>query len=869
MFPAMQAQVYANERFSRSGPSPESTSSNSTLVQRRNVRSFSTSSLSSSGSSVLSKGPAKPTERRLSLSAVFSRGAEALRGSDCDRPIVKLVDVDEGVENPCTLSDASESIDGNITIEEHTVEQPARDAEGDVMDWRESPASNTFGRWLSTLKRRKRDPLPLTTRTQRWTLDDFDSPQISPLRPARSHHRRHGSHASSIAFVTAVKSASITIATASIATISQRNSIARRAQHQSSLFSKSDARSSAMQSPLQIQNMYLKGPEDMLGGTARIVLFEIDELIAGEPIRSCEPHTVDTVTEIFRSNLPSFVAYDDFGEHYELIRLTVVDSQQSIQNWPEYDAAFETLAYTLNPLQRRNDNQKRALRVRDLLIKPIQRLPRYMLLFQDLQKLTPVCDDPSAHAGLEDIVGQLEAACERLNRSRRSLDHTRVLDSTWLVSERLSFHNQLPRVAFLKLLGNVQLCGCLHIAYRSKEEIKGRYVISILFETTLLLAIVDDEDTTYNVLAGIALGNVTMAETDNGRGLQCHTAPHSWKLVYEHQTRMYELIFTACSGTEARVWRERITQCAMLQAKAAAESNRGSFELFSPLADDMRTIGKAMGKAGSFVRRMSHDSIRRAATVASTTNLSQVIIKNTQACKEALDSSRATLQIPRSQSVATPSHVQTLAPRRAERIRIEALLIDIWTKDVLPYPGMTPRRSDPIRASANHVMRKFSMASITSNFSTSKRNTSYSSMSSSRKEDMPPARTSGSGRDRRPTRPPPVSFQTAPDAFLPEDFAVGGTMPRTKRSALRTLTMTLERPFSPAPSESKPAPLRRAQSVHDANSADTPPMYTVVQQRANTPAPSSTGQGAAGASEAGAKAPRKTRSKSRLLRMFA
>ncbi|KAK3674139.1 hypothetical protein LTR78_005986 [Recurvomyces mirabilis] len=732
MFPAMQAQVFANERFSRSGPSLESTSSYSTVVQRRNVRSFSTSSLSSGGSSVLGRGPVKPTERRLSLSAVFSRGAEALRGSDCDRPIVKLVDVDEDVENPCTISDAGESIDGNITIEEDTVEQPAR-------------------------CRRGCDGL---------------------------------------------------------AGVSGFKHIWKMAQHTET----QEERSTAAHNP---------------------------------------------------SNLPSFVAYDDFGEHYELLRLTVVDSQQSIQNWPEYDAAFETLAYTLNPLQRRNDNQKRALRVRDLLIKPIQRLPRYMLLFQDLQKLTPVCDDPGAHAGLEDIVGQLEAACERLNRSRRSLDHTRVLDSTWLVSERLSFHNQLPRVAFLKLLGNVELCGCLHIAYRSKEEIKGRYVISVLFETTLLLAIVDDADTTYNVLAGIALGNVTMAETDNGRGLQCHTAPHSWKLVYEHQTRMYELIFTACSGTEARVWRERIAQCAMLQTKVAAESNRGSFELFSPLVDDMRTIGKAMGKAGSFVRRMSHDSIRRAATVASTTNLSQVIIKNTQACKEALDPAQATLQIPRSQSVATPSHVQTLAPRRAERIRIEALLSDVWTKDVLPYPGMTPRRSDPIRASANHVMRKFSMASITSNFSTSKRNASYSSMSSSRKEDMPPPRTTGSGRDRRPTRPPPVSFQTAPDAFLPEDFTVGGTMPRTKRSALRTLTMTLERPFSPAPSERKPEPLRRAQSVHDANSADTPPAYTVVQQRANTPAPSSTGQGTAGASEAGATTPRKTQSKSRLLRMFA
>ncbi len=534
----------------------------------------------------------------------------------------------------------------------------------------------------------------------------------------------------------------------------------------------------------------------------------------------------------------------------------------------------------MNPVESRDANKRKALTVKDLLIKPVQRLPRYLLLFGDLRKLTPASDDQAAHEALGAATDALEVVCAHINESLQSLDKKRTFDITWVLSERLSFDRQLPRSAFLRLLGQVSLCGCLHVAYRTKDAIKGRYAICVLFESTLLLACADEDNYRYSVLAGVALANATIAEADNGRGIQCHTAPHSWKVVYEHQTKMYEILFTACSAAEAEVWRDKITSNSSQQAKIASETHAGSFELFSPMVEEMRSIGKAAGKAHSVVKRMSQESIRRAATVASTSNLSQVIIKNTQACKEALDTNtRATLQIPRSQSVATPSHVQTLAPRRAERIRLEALLNDAWTKDLLPYPGMTPRRADPLRTGANHVMRKLSMASIVSNFSGSKRNASYTSMASgSRKEDMPaaparPRRNTARERTAPVSRPPLVDFHNAPEAFLPEDFDLGCKTAR-KRSALRTFTMTLERPFSPA---EKPALLRRAQSVKDAAAAaaaggSQAPQYTVVQARTITPGPAQ-GMGEGGlAVEAGqllTKTPKKSKSKNKLLRLFA
>ena len=102
-----------------------------------------------------------------------------------------------------------------------------------------------------------------------------------------------------------------------------------------------------------------------------------------------------------------------------------------------------------------------------------------------------------------------------------------MLETTWLLGDRLNFSSQVHRSIFLRLLGSVELCGCLHIAYRSRGCIKGKYVMCVLFETTLLLATVDEETENYAVLAGIPVSSATLQEADNGKGLQCHTTPHS------------------------------------------------------------------------------------------------------------------------------------------------------------------------------------------------------------------------------------------------------------------------------------------------------------------------------------------------------
>ena len=200
----------------------------------------------------------------------------------------------------------------------------------------------------------------------------------------------------------------------------------------------------------------------------------------------------------------------------------------------------------------------------------------------------------------------------------------------------------------------------------------------------------------------------------------------------------------------------------------------------------MKSVGPVFGHTGSMVRRIS---VHRAATLGSKQHTTQVIIKNTQAQKSPeAPAAFAPHLVTRSQSHMSVNHVPTLAPRRSERLRLETALEDVWTKDILPWPGFGNRRMEnQIRASANSVMRKLSMASIASNFS--RRSPSFSSVSNTRSEDSFGSKvhkiSQGNLRARSATEHRPaqtvVDFHNAPAAFLPADFELEDVRPCTSR----------------------------------------------------------------------------------------
>lgn len=181
--------------------------------------------------------------------------------------------------------------------------------------------------------------------------------------------------------------------------------------------------------------------------------------------------------------------------------------------------------------------------------------------------------------------------------------------------------------------------------------------------------------------------------------------------MFEFDQQLYEMIFCACTSREEQQWRNDLHERSCdREAEIGALPAAGQ----SVLSLDIKTLGFVFGQPGTLTRRQS---IQRAATVNSRRNGHQVIIKNTNSLRESGEPPAPEPEcLSRSQSLLSTHRIPILAPKRAERHRIETAMSDVWTRDRLPFPGMTGNRgSYLIQRSATSVMRKISKASMTTN----------------------------------------------------------------------------------------------------------------------------------------------------------
>lgn len=274
---------------------------------------------------------------------------------------------------------------------------------------------------------------------------------------------------------------------------------------------------------------------------------------------------------------------------------------------------------------------------------------------------------------------------------------------------------------------------------------------------------------------------------------------------------------TACTSKEESVWKQHLEKQASTASQLHSECHDYYHAIRSTVSLDITPTCAATYYAQSQVRDMH---TRRGGV----DDLGvQVIIKNTLAVEEDSPPKPTVPQpVKRSHSVLSTSHIPVLSPKRNDRARLETALYDIWTKELLPYPGLPYRRSESaMRVLPHAVMRKISMGSITSTFS--KRSASYSTTSHhSRMEEINNSIASRDSRSRlkrakmpsrveeasripspamvdRPAtapQPPAVDFHTAPTAFLPPDFNLDMPIVVKKRELARPVSLESSNPVA-------------------------------------------------------------------------
>ncbi|KAK7744163.1 hypothetical protein SLS53_003684 [Cytospora paraplurivora] len=327
-----------------------------------------------------------------------------------------------------------------------------------------------------------------------------------------------------------------------------------------------------------------------------------------------EPNIAADVAKVFTKKMNRFFVYEEYGAKYEMMMKDIASAHRTMPQWELYQKGLEILASSLGPSNKHEVKSKKSLTIGDLLVKPIQRVCKYPLLFSELLKYTPVADSPYAHMEIESALVRLREATSQINRATDDTRVKAVLEQTWLLQDRLVFPDSRLDAASknrIRSFGHIELCGVLHACWQTREGVHGQYMVTLLYQDWLCLASASRVDQIYTLQACIPLSHIRIEAVDNGRGLQCHTAPFSWKIVFECNYQLYEMMLTACTPKEEDEWRSR------MEAGSASEPQvQPGMDLHSSLFLNIKSLGTVFGKQARarnehIIRSSAHSMMRK------------------------------------------------------------------------------------------------------------------------------------------------------------------------------------------------------------------------------------------------------------------
>ncbi|PWY88352.1 rho guanyl nucleotide exchange factor [Aspergillus heteromorphus CBS 117.55] len=404
----------------------------------------------------------------------------------------------------------------------------------------------------------------------------------------------------------------------------------------------------------------------------------------------------------------SFAAYKVFCKNYGLLTVDVTLLRQSIPNWRIFDQGIEALSKSVASMERQTQEENKAMSLNDLLIKPVQRLCKYPLLLEELLKWTHIQDDPSAHDGIRQVLETVRAVVCEVNQVTDNPINKALVDKTLVLQTMLDFSASNVIYDIYRQLGPLTLCGVLHVTYQTPKSIENGYMVCIMFGYHLLIAKINDD---YRKLLPVACLYVSDMKIDSPRngegeyiwrglcillksapGLQCYECLFSWKTVFQYHDKYYELVLSASSACEEKKWKTEILK------SAAASTNMqktvsAKLKAYSFLTLELIPLTGVAGLTPCLPRRPSMQAL---ATSRAQVDSQNIVIKNTHCPHRYRISGPVGGEIERPKTPISCSAF-ILTAHRQDRIRLERAISSVYTRDVLPYPGMTLAAGDIIK----------------------------------------------------------------------------------------------------------------------------------------------------------------------------
>ncbi|CEO59786.1 hypothetical protein PMG11_04443 [Penicillium brasilianum] len=400
----------------------------------------------------------------------------------------------------------------------------------------------------------------------------------------------------------------------------------------------------------------------------------------------------------------SFPVYEEFCSNYDLFTQDLAILRRSVPNWAMFDQGIEALSKSVASIESRKHEESKSMTMSDLMIKPIQRLCKYPLLLQDLLRNTHVSDCPSSHNGMRQILENLRVLVARINSATGNPVKKDRIQKTILLQGRFEFSESYKLQDIYKDLGPMTLCGVLHVTYQIPGQTTGDFMVSVLFNCYFLLASGLDDGRRLEVVACIYLGDLKEETIQNGQGLFCYGCPFSWKFQFQVREENYEFVLSASSSIEERLWKTETLKCSAALAEKGQPGGTWDPRKYTLLNLPLVPLDHIQYTVASLARRSSMDSvgIQRKASVQ------PVVIKKTHFphTSDEVTNPPPEGEIERPKTTVARGAL-TVTARRAERVRLERLISDAYTRDVLPLPGMVLGRGDIFRRGS--IMRRLSL----------------------------------------------------------------------------------------------------------------------------------------------------------------
>ncbi|KAK9371069.1 hypothetical protein V1509DRAFT_559550 [Lipomyces kononenkoae] len=278
------------------------------------------------------------------------------------------------------------------------------------------------------------------------------------------------------------------------------------------------------------------------------------------------PMVAAAIAQLIQKKVSDLVIYEQYCLNYNNVIDILKDYRGSkskpLRNWSR---GCENALLATQSEGRRAD-----LSLDALATNPTIRIMKYRLLIQELCKHTSPEDSAEAHATLVSALMSIKTRLRRLNNEFGAERSRATSSELW---KRLEFE---PPLAFeAQYLGRASLCGALHVAWIGKDSsFRSHYLGAFLFKSYLVLAHCHRSDK-YPVKFLVPLCSSYLQPTDNGVGMQT-TSQRSWKLMFECDFAVYEILLTAISVTEKIPWQDQLL--ALICANNGAENYPWDFE---------------------------------------------------------------------------------------------------------------------------------------------------------------------------------------------------------------------------------------------------------------------------------------------------